>query len=514
VVTPAGLIEYVNEAACETFGYLSAEMLGQPVEMLVPHDEVAGHVQRRTGFMTRPKSRLMGVGGGLSARCKDGTLFPAEISLVPVEWGERPLVVATIIDITARLHDEAALSEISRSYLTLAEMNHAIVRASDAPSLFAQACRITVDQGGYQGAWVGERGQGYSVRCAASAGTLDEYVRQLGVTTDSRDARGRGPIGRVLREGTSYYGQRFGSDEATLPWRDLGARFGIKSTATLPLRCGGAVVATLTMYSAEADAFTTEVRTLLEGMAENLSLALDGFEGVAQLSAVARERTALSRRLVAAQEVERSRIAADVHDDSVQALAALDLRLGLLKRQVVEGAPGAADTVDQLHQTVGLVSAGLRDLLFELEPAGADMELFEMLQSAAAHVFESSESKCFVSIDTAGWNASALSPTDRGQALRIVKEAMLNARKHAAATRVDVRIEAQALGVEVEVKDNGVGFDAEANASAPGHRGLANMLDRALVSSGWCRIESDAAGTVVRFWMPYEDPERPETWQS
>jgi signal transduction histidine kinase len=416
------------------------------------------------------------------------------------------LVVASIVDVTGRLQDRDNLNELIRLYLTLAQMNQAIVRAPDALSLFSQTCLIAVEQGGYKGAWVGQRGDDHMVRCVASAGTLDDYVAQLKPSTNPEDARGNGPTGRVMREGTSYYAQHFLSDDATRPWRHLGADFGIESTATLPLRCAGRVVATLTLYSGRAAVFTGEVRTLLEGMADNVSVALDGFDALAKLHGVALQRTELARRLVAAQEAERSRIAADVHDDSVQALAAIDLRLGLLKRQVMVTAPEVAQAVEELRATVGLVSAGLRDLLFELEPPGPDSHLLAMLQEAATHVFAETNIRCSVTADlTRCPDHRVLSPTDRGQALRIVKEAMFNARKHSSASHVRVLVTPRPDRVSVEVRDDGAGFDASKWVSAPGHRGLANMLDRAVVSGGRCRVSSDEGGTSVRFWMPYDE---------
>ena len=72
-----------------------------------------------------------------------------------------------------------------------------------------------------------------------------------------------------------------------------------------------------------------------------------------------------------AQETERSRIAADIHDDSVQSLAAVELRLGLLRRRMVGSAPDLLPMVDQLSHTVRAASDGLRHLLFELEPGRA-----------------------------------------------------------------------------------------------------------------------------------------------
>jgi PAS domain S-box-containing protein len=510
VLSAGGSIDYVNGAACEAFGYQPHDLLGHSVEMLLPPGGASGEVRHRVDLMTDPASRLMGEKRHFSVRRQDGSLFSAEMSLIPVQWRGNGLVVVALTDITAGLEEESTLDKVNRAYLTLARMNQVIVRAPDALSLFNQTCRVAVDHGGFEGAWVGKRSDGHSVRCVASAGLLDQYVGQVEASTDPKDARGRGPTGRVLRNGKSYYGQQFLADEATLPWNHLGAVFGIKATATLPLRCAGEVVATLTLYSAQPQVFTNEVRTLLEGVAENVSFALEGFDSTARLRSVARERTELSRRLVAAQESERARIAADVHDNSVQALAALDLRLGLLKRQLIEQVPDVVESVDQLHQTVALVSAGLRDLLFELEPAAPDTDLVDMLEAAAAHVCAEWEAQCSVTGDLAGWDRhSTLSSTDRGQALRIVKEALFNARKHSGATEVDVSVTPRADGVEVEVRDNGCGYDAVRATSAPGHRGLADMLDRALVSGGWCRTESDASGTSVRFWMPYDEPEPP-----
>ena len=335
VIDPAGRIDYANHVAAEIFGYAVAEMLGQPVETLLPPDGIPAHLLQRERFLARPTSKFLGRRRqDFDARRKDGSVFPVETTLVSVVSQGRALVVVSANDITERREAESALREISRCYLTLCQMNPAIARATDAPTLFAQTCQIAVEQGGYLGAWVAQPGEGHLVVQAASAGALDDYVEQLGVNADPDDPRGRGPTGLVLREGRSYYSEQFDSDVATLPWRALAAEYGVEATATLPIRLGGEVVATLTLYSDKPGVFSQEVRALLEAMADNVTFALNSLDTLDRLHAVARERTDLSRRLVAAQEEERARIAAAVHDDAVQSLAALDLRLGLLKRQL------------------------------------------------------------------------------------------------------------------------------------------------------------------------------------
>ena len=253
----------------------------------------------------------------------------------------------------------------------------------------------------------------------------------------------------------------------------------------------------------------TRCGAVLEGAAENISYALDVLDRAATLQDVARQRSLLSRRLIDAQEAERARIAADVHDESVQTLAAAVLRLGLLERRVTELAPEAAPVVspefDQLHQMLESVTHGLRELLFELETGDLDASLGGAgrgrrpthLRTLHAALGRRRRLRARVR------RSVSCSPGDRRQALRIVKEALINARKHARATEVVVTVRPGPDGVELVVQDDGVGFDAE--TSPRGHRGLVNMRDRAAVSGGWCRIERVDPGTVVRVWLPYDE---------
>lgn len=97
------------------------------------------------------------------------------------------------------------------------------------------------------------------------------------------------------------------------------------------------------------------------------------------LSEVAAQRSRLLDRLVVAQEEERAHIAADVHDDSVQSLAAVDLRLGVLHRLVSDGSPELLAVVEKLQETVSGATARLRQLLFDLEPPGPEVALPDAL---------------------------------------------------------------------------------------------------------------------------------------
>jgi two-component system cell cycle sensor histidine kinase/response regulator CckA len=101
-VDAEGVIVYANPKVPETFGYAPAELIGSRIETLLPESVRERHVGHRTRFFRQLDARPMGIGMDLAGRRKDGTEFPAEISLSPVltENGQR--VYATVIDITAR----------------------------------------------------------------------------------------------------------------------------------------------------------------------------------------------------------------------------------------------------------------------------------------------------------------------------------------------------------------------------------------------------------------------------
>lgn len=511
-VDEEGVICYANALALDTFGYDAEELLGQRVELLIPDRFAEQHVGHRRAFAREPRARPMGVDLELAGRRRDGSEFPVEISLTTLPGPEGTCVIATVADVSARRTAELRLQVLSRAHLTLARMNQAIVRAGSAQDLYEETCRVAVEHGRYLGAWVAREVPERGVESLATAGCLDDFIARLDITTDPGDPRGQGPTAGALREGRSHFSADFLADPATRPWHTLAARHGIRASATMPLRCDGRVVAALTIWSAEPHVFDEQMRALLEGVAENVSFALDRFDAEDQLARVAAQRSELLTRLVAAQEEERSRIAADVHDDSVQALAAVDLRLGLLQRRVRETAPELATSVAELQDTVGSVTAGLRQLLFDLEPAAEGTALVDELREAAEHILAGYDVRCTVRLSTDGGGPASyddpawLPAVVRAQAVRVAKEALINVRKHARATSVTVTVRPDAEGVQVVVTDDGVGVDPANLRSARGHRGLATMRERAEIAGGWCRIDRGPSGTTLAFWMPRRDP--------
>ncbi len=120
IVDQHGEIALVNAQAQTLFGYASEELVGQRVEVLLPEPERGVHAEHRARFLAAPQARSMGIGMELHARRKDGTEFPVEISLSPLQTEEGTLISSAIRDITRRKQAEDELRS-SRERLAEAE---------------------------------------------------------------------------------------------------------------------------------------------------------------------------------------------------------------------------------------------------------------------------------------------------------------------------------------------------------------------------------------------------------
>lgn len=216
------------------------------------------------------------------------------------------------------------------------------------------------------------------------------------------------------------------------------------------------------------------------------------------------QRRKLMSLLVDAQEAERRRLADDIHDDTIQKMAAVGMRLEAMKAQLPEE---LRESVDSVSRTVSLAVERLRYLMFELHPPALDRAGLEV--ALREHLGETSEaSRLSFSLDSR--LVDEPSQETRTVAYRIVQEALANVRKHARANHVEVLLEPRDGGLFVAVRDDGVGFSpSEVGEPQPGHLGLQSMRERAELAGGWVRVASDPGrGTTVEFWLPAADPTR------
>lgn len=223
------------------------------------------------------------------------------------------------------------------------------------------------------------------------------------------------------------------------------------------------------------------------------------FRNVTAAHHAAETRRELLRRIGAAEDAERRRLAEGLHDGPVQELAAVTMRLSALRLGL--GDDERAAQIQELEEAVRATLGDLRTLMFELQsPDLGGGGLLAALQSCAAIVFEDTSTRVAVE------GGFAREPGDRVAltAYRIGREALINARRHACATSVRMTACADGDHLVVSVADDGVGApEYVVEHGIAGHWGLRTMRERAEAMGGTCTVESrPARGTVVTARLP------------
>jgi signal transduction histidine kinase len=221
-------------------------------------------------------------------------------------------------------------------------------------------------------------------------------------------------------------------------------------------------------------------------------------------TAVATARTVTSERLrrsIEAAEAERRRWARELHDETLQGLAALKVQLaGARTLDDVEGMRAAIDgAVEHVSEEI----ADLRSLITDLRPAALDeLGLLPALESLAERVRTVHGIEVALRVELDGGEDRRLPSEVEIAAYRIVQEALTNVGRHARARRADVLVEEAHGELHVRVVDDGLGFDAAGGANG---FGLLGMSERAELLGGEVSVEADGregAGTVVRARLP------------
>ena len=211
-----------------------------------------------------------------------------------------------------------------------------------------------------------------------------------------------------------------------------------------------------------------------------------------------RDRRALLDHLIRAQEEERGRIAAGIHDDTVQVLAAANLRLQQLKNRLHN--PEELNILDKLEKTLSSALSHMRQLIFDLRPTSLE---HGSLSTAVHVVLDEMSSDLGISYQLDDRTQAHLSPSAAVLIYRTTREALANVRKHAQANNVLVQFTDVSGGCLARIVDDGVGYNPAEVEERPGHVGLSLMRERAEIAEGWYRIESTpGAGTTVEFWIP------------
>ncbi len=140
-----GKIVLVNSQAEKLFGYKQEELIGQPIEILVPQRFRDAHPAYRAGFAGHPHARPMGAGRELYALRKDGSECPVEIALNPIETEEGTLVLSAIVDVTERKYAETAMREANanlRAWVNELERQSREIAMLNDMSHILQTCQV------------------------------------------------------------------------------------------------------------------------------------------------------------------------------------------------------------------------------------------------------------------------------------------------------------------------------------------------------------------------------------
>jgi len=412
-----------------------------------------------------------------------GRYFHAQFS--PFSTGRSPAlgVAMVAVDITARREAEVRADARARQQTAARELASEALNAPPIEHLMRRAVELAVSTLGVEMAAVYELESDHIQLCRLVSVGFEQPEGELRVM----------PGG--LREWLTGSGGPKVIDDSTvdavqwIPWLAGGG----VSTLAVSIRGAHGSFGILSVGSVSQREWSDDERGLLELFGKTLWAEVErhGFE---------EERGQLILRLVDAQEQERKRIAADVHDDAVQVMSAATMRLHLLSKQLVD--PAQLALVAKLQSTVSLSIERLRSLLFELSPPA--LELHGLGAALANLTDEFQRDSGIVTELSSDFNTEV-----KGSAAlvvyRILQESLINVHKHAHATHVKIKVWEAKGGVWASVQDDGVGFEPAASPGAGrnGHMGLTAMRERAeLMGGGWTLVSAPTRGTRIEFWIP------------
>jgi diguanylate cyclase (GGDEF)-like protein/PAS domain S-box-containing protein len=273
---PGPRIVFVNDAFEYETGYRREEVLGKSPRVLEgPKTQRAELDRIRAALVNR-----VPVSTELIHYKKTGELFWAEIDIAPVMDGTGRLThfVAIERNITERKQRQAELAQTNRALQMLTRCNEAVIKVENERELLEQICRLAVDIGGYEAAWVGypQDDEIRSIRPVAHAGKWEERLEldAIGISWSEDRPEGAGPAGRALRSGVPVVSEDVTKDPGFAPWLPLAQRYGYRGVICLPLRGKDRTLGVLALLTAEVRRVTDEEIKLLQELADNLAFGI------------------------------------------------------------------------------------------------------------------------------------------------------------------------------------------------------------------------------------------------
>ncbi len=260
----------VNTAFSSLLGWTREEVLGRTTTELGIVEEKAA-LQLRSQLEALPTLRNAEV----PVKTRSGATRSVIISTELVDLRGERHAITTFVDVTARKEAEHRVRKLNRVYAVLSDINHTIVRVRDPQSMLEAACRIAVEKGRFQMAWIGLAVTPHApLEVTAHAGATEDTLQVL------KTLLGRHPPDcaftlHAMQSGEHGVCNDIAADPGAASWREAALERNYRSMASLPLMANHVAVGTFNLYSSEAGFFDAEELRLLDELAMDISFALE-----------------------------------------------------------------------------------------------------------------------------------------------------------------------------------------------------------------------------------------------
>jgi signal transduction histidine kinase len=305
-----------------------------------------------------------------------------------------------------------------------------------------------------------------------------------------------GILKRVLDEGEAVLTKNISYDP------ELGRVVALRNCTAaycFPLRSGFNVYGAMLFAHADPNYFERERTDLLDMIGRQVVIAV-------QNARLYQDLIEEKERMMDVHEEARKKLARDLHDGPTQSVAAMAMRINLTRRMFDKDEKSALNELVKIEDLAHRTTKEIRHMLFTLRPLILESQgLTAALQSMAEKVRETFGQNIVIEVNEK--IVADLEMGKQGVIFYIVEEAVNNARKHAAASNIWVRLKELEPGLALlEVQDDGIGFDVRAMNKAydkQGSLGMINLRERTEMVNGLLDIQSQPGkGTLVQVYVP------------